>query len=542
MAEKIHARTNLALALFVFAVAFVIFVLTAAPTVAFWDCGEYVAAGSTMGVPHPPGNILFITMLRVVTVVFSFFKDIGYRMNFFVALLSAVTASLMYLIAVRIGIYIIGGIPDTLWKKITVYTGGIVGGMFAVFGRTFWFSAVESSECNVSMFFIALSTLLSLVWAQSKDPKRDRILLLIVYISFLGIGVHMYSMIVLAPIFLFVMLIDEKKRTDWRIWLTSIPLGLVMKDLVLFIYVAPIVAIITLTMTLSTTGQNKEKWRFCFLMSLFAIIGFSCHLIIPIRSVLDPMINENHPETWAAFRDYLQRKQYGAEDMISRMFWRRGSWSHQFGIEGHMGYGGFHLTQFFHFSPHDTERSYFEAGFLKGFAKLLIYLIPTFFMIFGWGYLYKKNKNIALYLIVFFLILSVGITLYMNFADGTRCEKRDYLYWIKSGKQGPMPVVHREVRVRDYFWTPAFMFLGLWIGIATTCLLHYLYTHKKALYRTTYAPVASVALILSPLLPITQNWAISSRKGDYIPYDYAYNLLMSCEKDGIIFTNGDNDT
>ncbi|MBN1760092.1 MAG: DUF2723 domain-containing protein [Chitinispirillaceae bacterium] len=538
--EQVHARYNRIFALAVFCIAAVAFFFTMAPTVAFWDCGEYTAAGASFGVPHPPGNILLMAMLRVVSILFSFFKDIGYRMNFLVLLFSAGTASLVYLIAVRVSVSFMG-IPDTTWKRISVYTGGVVAGLFAVFGSTFWFSAVETSEANVAMFFVALCTLLVLVWAQSKDEHRDRLLLLLTYVSFLGIGIHMYSMIVLPPIFLYIVLTDEEKRKDWRLWITTVLLGLVIKDLILFIYVAPIVTVVTFTMS-AVAGPNQKKWRFCFWMALLATIGFSCHLIIPIRSALEPIINENHPDNWIAFKEYLQRKQYGAEDMFSRMFWRRGTFGHQFGIEGHMGYGGFHITQFFHFSPLDTKVNFLQTDFASGMGKLLVYLIPTAFMFFGWGYLYKKNRNVAIYLIALFIITSIVMTLYMNFADGTRPEHRDYLYWLKSGKQGPMPVVHREVRIRDYFWCAAFMYFGMWMGIASSAMLHYLFTHKKSFQRTTLAPIIAVLFMASPILPMTQNWNDASRKGDWIPYDYAYNLLMSCEKDGVIFTNGDNDT
>lgn len=559
--EQIHSRYNRIFALGVFAIAFVIFIMTVAPTVAFWDCGEYIAAGHTMGVPHPPGNPLFMLMLRGGSILFSFFKDVGYRMNFMVVLFSAGTAAIMYLTVVRVVISFLG-IPDNSWKRITTYVGGVVGGLFAVTGSTFWFSAVEASEANPSMFFVALCTWLILVWAQSKNPKRDKLLLLLVYISFLGIGVHMYSMIILIPVFFYIVLVDREKLVDLRIWLTAIAIGIAVLDLNLFVSLpglpdkgissiqevfmalggTGIVAMmVNGVMTLCTEGQKRKKWQFCFWVATLAVVGFSSHVYIPIRSSLNPIIDENDPQTKTAFVDYLARKQYGSENMISRMFWRRASWGHQLGIEGHMGYGGFHITQFFQFKPTDREQN-FVATESAGFFKLIVYLMPTFFMLFGWYYLYKKNKNAGLFLISLFILTSVMMVLYINFSDGTRPEFRDYQYWVQNGKPGPMPVVHREVRVRDYFFAAAFMYLGMWMGIAASALLHSLFTNKNRSIRTTLAPVAAVLLFVSPALPITQNWERSSRRGDWVPYDYAYNLLMSCEQNGILFTNGDNDT
>jgi len=339
------------------------------------------------------------------------------------------------------------------------------------------------------------------------------------------------------------MLIDKEKRTDWRIWGTAIATGLVIKDLNLFIWTGTGTLIVTGIMSL-LEGSNKKKWRFCFWIAALAVIGFSSHLYIPVRSSVDPIIDENDPETVVAFKEYLQRKQYGSEDMFSRMFWRRGTWSHQFGIDAHMGYGGFHLTQFFQIGPRDTETSkdFFTDNPLVGTLKLIVYLIPTFFMFYGMYYVYRKNRNFGIFLITLFAVTSVAMVLYMNFADGTKPELRDYQWWVRNGKQGPMPVVHREVRVRDYFFAAAFMYLGMWMGIAATALMHYLFTSKKAFYRTTLAPMTVILFLVSPVLPMTQNWQKGTRRGDWVPYDYAYNLLMTCEQNGIIFTNGDNDT
>src|SRR5690606_786896 len=50
-------------------------------------------------------------------------------------------------------------------------------------------------------------------------------------------------------------------------------------------------------------------------------------------------------------------------------------------------------------------------------------------------------------------------------------------------------------------------------------------------------PVLALAL-----LPLVLNWPYASRAGDYSARDWAYNLLMSVEPYGVLFTNGDNDT
>jgi hypothetical protein len=545
--EKTHRRLNTILALIVLGITFATYITIVSPTVSFWDCGEYAASCHTLEIPHPTGNPLYIMIGRVVSMSLFFVKDLAYRLNLITVVMDAFIVMFIYLIIIRTLVGFMG-IPDTRWKQITIYVGAVMGALFAAFGRTMLFDSVEAEVNGPQLLPIVINAWLLLVWAQSKDPKRDRLLVLATYLAFLGIGIHMYSGTVLAPMALFVALVDKQKLRDWRLWVTAVSCGIIMYDTVLYIWCG-LGAVAVMGLGALMSGQNKAKWAFCFWLVLMSMIGFSCYLYVPVRSALNPMIDENHPATMQAFSDYLQRKQYGSEAMAQRMFWRRGTWGHQFGVEGNMGFGGFFITQFFHFSNLDMQNDnqgkpyiFTKDGAAAGWGKMLLYLIPVGFLLFGFYYLYKKYRNVAILLITLELMTTIMLTLYMNFADGTKAEQRDYIAWTQHGKQGPVPVVHREVRVRDYFWAGGFLFQGMWLGISASLLMNLLFTNRRKFLRTTVAPVCAVLFAVSPALPFQQNVHDQSRRGNFVPFDYAYNLLMTCEKDGILFTNGDNDT
>ena len=220
---------------------------------------------------------------------------------------------------------------------------------------------------------------------------------------------------------------------------------------------------------------------------------------------------------------------------------------HQFGIDGHMGYGGFHLTQFFRFgnknAMKDAEKNFVD-GSLEGWGKLFVYLLPTFFALLGWYLMGKKNRNVAIFFISDhpfdhpvhgvvheLLPTAPAATTGLNITAGRQ-----------SGEQGPMPTIYREVRVRDYFFSAGFMFFSMWMGLSAGLVLYRLFTDKNKTIGTLIAPLALVLFAVSPALPLSQNYKLRDRSKNFLPFEYAYNLLMSCAKNGILFTNGDNDT
>jgi len=66
---------------------------------------------------------------------------------------------------------------------------------------------------------------------------------------------------------------------------------------------------------------------------------------------------------------------------------------------------------------------------------------------------------------------------------------------------------------------------------------------SKKLNSTTSAGLATaIALLLAPTLMASENWDDHDRSGRFTAKEVAANYLNSCDKNAILFTNGDNDT
>src|SRR5439155_461576 len=80
--------------------ALVLYVLTLAPTTQFWDTSEYIAAAQVLGIPHPPGNPLFVLIAHTWGLLP---PAAGYamRINLLAAFTSAIAAGCWFLVSER---------------------------------------------------------------------------------------------------------------------------------------------------------------------------------------------------------------------------------------------------------------------------------------------------------------------------------------------------------------------------------------------------------------------------------------------------------
>ena len=62
--DRVEERPPYGWALGATAAVALLYIITLAPTTSFWDTSEYIATGHILGIPHPPGNPLFVVLAR----------------------------------------------------------------------------------------------------------------------------------------------------------------------------------------------------------------------------------------------------------------------------------------------------------------------------------------------------------------------------------------------------------------------------------------------------------------------------------------------
>jgi len=100
-----------------------------------------------------------------------------------------------------------------------------------------------------------------------------------------------------------------------------------------------------------------------------------------------------------------------------------------------------------------------------------------------------------------------------------------------------------QPRERDYAYAGSFYAFCIWIGLAVIALTDWVSTAvKNDKIKVIAAACVTIVCLLVPAQMASQNWDDHDRSQRYSCRDFGANYLKSCEHEGIIYSNGDNDT
>ena len=97
-----------------------------------------------------------------------------------------------------------------------------------------------------------------------------------------------------------------------------------------------------------------------------------------------------------------------------------------------------------------------------------------------------------------------------------------------------------EPRERDYAYAGSFYAFSIWVGMGVAGISLFLKQYIKN--SKAASAIAAVACLIVPVQMGLQNWDDHDRSGRTLARDTGMNYLSSVGENGILFTNGDNDT
>ena len=192
-----------------------LYVVTLAPTTAMWDASEYITAAYTLGIPHPPGNPLFVLLGRVASLLP--FGGVAYRVNLLAAVCSALAAGIWFLVAERV-------LAQWITIRWVRRTGSVLAAVLSATAFTVWNQSVVNEKVyTVSLAFFAVVSWLTVLWCDDPDGRRaDRILVLIAYLIGLGYTNHPAGFLVGPAVATAVLVRRPATVLRWRLILSAV--------------------------------------------------------------------------------------------------------------------------------------------------------------------------------------------------------------------------------------------------------------------------------------------------------------------------------
>jgi hypothetical protein len=264
------------------------------------------------------------------------------------------------------------------------------------------------------------------------------------------------------------------------------------------------------------------RWKTLLGAAAFLVLGLTPFLFEPIRAAYRPAINVGEPtacvgtpeigctfsnETYTKLMANISREQYGGHAVAERM----APLGAQFGM------------WWLYFSW-QTMRDAAQAN--PGLQAALAVVFLALGLIGGATH-WKRDRSSFAFVGPLIFTLTPALIVYLNFKYGA--------------SQAPElgDTVAREVRDRDYFYLWSFATWGLWAGLGLGTVWHFIASRLSA---GTKGWQLSSAVMALALVPLVLNRDSAPRSGQTFTREWAADLLNSVEPNGILITNGDNDS
>ena len=253
-----------------FVIPFALYMLTLAPSVTFFDSGEFLTATSSLGSAHSPGYPLFLMYAKPFT--WLPLGNFAFRMNVATAVSSSLACTMVYILTTLLLA------KETLlenesFNRFAVRFAGLAAAI--TFGVTprLWLQSNHDKPYPLLAFIVAVIFYLLLQWQQQyrEGIERPSYVYVCTFLAGLAMAVHQTIVLLLPAWFLMIVL------TDWRM-MTRV------KELIL--------------------------------ATAFALLGFAVHLYLPLRALRNPALNWGDPKTVEQFLWHFLRKGYPADPPV----------------------------------------------------------------------------------------------------------------------------------------------------------------------------------------------------------------------------------
>ena len=566
-----------------------LYTLTQYPTISFWDGAEFATTSSTLQISHPPGAPFFQLLGSIIplTYLMPIFSGLSVMMLYHISVYTLSRFSQM-----RPGIIAsstIGALTfavlDSQWfcaNETDVYPLSLLLSLVAIYLTIKWTKTHRVNYLILTCLLLGLSlcvhqlTLLSL-------PA----ICLIIYFDKRKTtfkGAMLYLLLSLLLIFFI-----QFALPTFLIWIFSS--HSIIKIIIFLFFIAFLIFI--------SYKKSKPILLYSTLGLIFILIGLSTYIIIPIRANSGVPINQYNPKDVKQFANYYNRENFTKPPLIYGQYftalppenfeitengqlkpifakeqktifprmWNYESISYENGyiewvgqpeetviINGEerpkpsfkqnlqfffsyqlnymyfryllnnfsgkvndvQGYGDYKNSQWTTGIKYVENKMNINSQTINPQAKKghnLYYAIPLLLVIIGLFYHLRKDSKFFLVNFVLFFFTSIALVLYLNQAA-------------------------YQPRERDYVFLLSFASLSLWLTIGIFSISQTI-ANIIRLRRPIYVTPLFIAL---PIYVGIENFDDHNHAGQYTARNFAVSMLESCDKNAILFVNGDNDT